>query len=148
MVVEAPPPARTKPSPGSIDAEFEKMFGGPSAAAAEPPPKKDRPRSQTYIPPAPGGGAGKESLGQGDIMEVVLANKAAIKKCTESSGGSGTVAMRWTIRPDGGTTNVQTVTPEFQKTPLANCLTSVIRSFRFPAYSGPQMQPIDFPFKF
>ncbi len=149
-VVEAPAP-RARPSGSSIDDEFNRMFGSNGgAAAAEPAAKKDKPKSTPYIPPAPGAGAGgaRESLGRGDVMEVVLANRAAIKKCTDASGGSGTVAMRWTIRQDGNTTGVQTLTPDFQKTPLATCLTSVIKSFKFPAYSGAPMEPIDFPFKF
>lgn len=148
-VVEAAPPPKPKASGSSIDDDFNRMFGATGGGAtAEVATRRERPKSTTYIPPAPGSRAAKETLGQGDIMEVVLAHKAAIKKCTEASGGSGTVAMRWTIRSDGATTNVQTTTQEFQKTPLANCLTGVIRGFRFPAYSGAQMAPIDFPFKF
>jgi predicted Zn finger-like uncharacterized protein len=147
--IEAAPPPKPRASGSSIDDDFNRMFGATGGgAAAEAPAKKDKPKSTPYIPPAPSSGPVKESLGQGDIMEVVLAHKAAIKKCTEASGGSGTVAMRWTIRSDGAATNVQTMTQEFQKTPLANCLTGVIRGFRFPAYSGAQMAPIDFPFKF
>jgi predicted Zn finger-like uncharacterized protein len=147
-VIEAPKP---KPAGSSIDDEFNRLFGtgGGAAAAAEAPARKERPKSTPYIPPAPGtGAASKETLGQGDIMEVVLANKAAIKKCTESSGSSGTLTMRWTIRPDGATTGVQTMTPDYQKTPLSACLATAIKGFRFPAYSGAPMVPIDFPFKF
>jgi predicted Zn finger-like uncharacterized protein len=148
-VVEAAPPPRPRASGSSIDDDFNRMFGATGGGAtAEVATRRERPKTTTYIPPAPNSRAAKETLGQGDIMEVVLAHKAAIKRCTEASGGSGTVAMRWTIRSDGATTNVQTTTQEFQKTPLAHCLTGVIRGFRFPAYSGAQMAPIDFPFKF
>jgi hypothetical protein len=148
-VVEATP--KPKHSPGSnVDEEFNRLFGGGGQAAAEPAPKPDKPKATTYIPPAPGGGASpaKETLGQGDIMEVVLANKPQIKKCTEAAGSSGTLTMRWTIRPDGAAKDVQTMTPEYQKSPLSACLTTVIKGFKFPAYTGAQMAPIDFPFKF
>jgi hypothetical protein len=86
-------------------------------------------------------------------MEVVLASKPKIKQCTDDAkaaapGTSGTIVMRWTIRSDGSATNIQTVTEDFRKTPLSACLTGMIKSFKFPAYTGPLMQPIDFPFKF
>jgi hypothetical protein len=40
------------------------------------------------------------------------------------------------------------MTPDYQKTPLSACLATAIKGFRFPAYSGAPMAPIDFPFKF
>jgi hypothetical protein len=86
-------------------------------------------------------------------MEVVVTNKAKIKACTDDAkakdpGASGTIVMSWVIRPDGSTTNMKSDTPEFQKTPLSACLAAAIKTFKFPAYSGAQMAPIKFPFKF
>ena len=86
-------------------------------------------------------------------MEVVFAAKPRIKKCVEQQKAAdpdagGEVRMRWSIKPDGSVANVQTVSDEFRKTPLSNCLAALIKSWRFPAYSGAAMDPIDFPFKF
>lgn len=134
----------------SIDAQFERLFGErEGAAAVESPPKSERPKSSPIIPPTLGDVVDitRVYLEVSDIMEVVLANEELIKKCSEASDASGTIVMRWTIRPDGNTTAIQTVTPEFQKTPLATCVTSVIKGFIFPPYSGMQMTPISFPFK-
>jgi hypothetical protein len=56
--------------------------------------------------------------------------------------------MRWLVRGDGSTANVQTVTEEFRQTPLSACLATAIGRLRFPAYRGPQMPPVDVPLKF
>jgi predicted Zn finger-like uncharacterized protein len=160
-------PATTKPDeekPGG-----KKPGGGNTATKDEPTKPKDTKQKTVYIPPAPGQGGGpakandaapaapkgpaKDTLSQADVMEVVLASKPKIKQCTDDAkaaapGTSGTIVMRWTIRSDGSATNIQTVTEDFRKTPLSACLTGMIKSFKFPAYTGPLMQPIDFPFKF
>lgn len=151
-----PPPRREEvaaaPSRSKVDDDFERIFGGGSSTPA-PAPKKAEKRARTaYVPPPPGG-ATRTKLGQSDIMEVVVGNKSAIKRCVDEQkskdpGASGTIVMRWTIRPDGRTANVQTVTSEFKKSPMSSCMAAAIKGWRFPSYSGAQMAPIDFPFKF
>ncbi|HWV37829.1 MAG TPA: GYF domain-containing protein [Vulgatibacter sp.] len=134
--------ARTR----SIDALFEKEF-------AEDRKPAQRGSSPTYIPPAPGSGnALPVSLGQGDITGVVVGHKAEIKRCVteyKNVGGaeSGTLVMRWTIEQNGTTSGIRpTKGAEHEK--LARCVGDLIKGWRFPAYSGPKMAPIDFPFQF
>ncbi|MGI5863969.1 MAG: GYF domain-containing protein [Myxococcales bacterium] len=160
---EPEPPPKPKPQPerevaspsaSSVDDDFDRIFGGGSSRSAPPEPKRAEKRPSTvYIPPAPGGGAIKETLGQSDIMEVVLANRSSIKRCTDEQkardpGSAGTITMRWIINKDGRTSGIRALTREYQKSELSACLAGVIKNFRFPPYSGKQMQPIDFPFKF
>ncbi len=148
-----PKPEPVRPSGSSVDDDFDRIFGG-STASATPEPKREEKRPSTvYIPPPPGGGATKETLGQSDIMEVVLANRSSIKRCTDEQkarepGSAGTITMRWIIRKDGKTSGIRALTSEYQKSDLSACLAGVIKRFKFPPYSGKQMQPIDFPFKF
>ncbi len=92
-------------------------------------------------------------LNQSDIMETVVSHKAEIKACTDQAKlahpeASGTIVVSWVIRRDGSVTNVKIEYPEVQKTDLSRCLVAAIRKWRFPPYSGPQMAPIKFPFKF
>ena len=115
-------------------------------------PKKAPPKSGgTYIPPAPGGGGKPQQLSQGDIAGVVVGHKAELKSCAtnykQKHGGSGTVVMRWTILPTGRTSGVKAVKGTEHKE-LAGCIGNLVNGWRFPAYSGPQMAPIDFPFQF
>lgn len=151
-------PVATKTPTNKVDSDFDAIFGGDGGkkAAPEPAPKPEKEKPKTvYIPPAPGSGAtpAKAQLEQSDIMAVVVENKSMIKACVDETkakdpGATGTIAMRWTILPNGSVSNIQTKTAEFQKTPLSACLTAGIKKFKFPAYSGPQMAPVDFPFKF
>ena len=92
-------------------------------------------------------------LAPSDIMAVIVENKAMIKACVGEAkardpGATGTIVMRWTILPSGRVSNVQTMTQEFRKGPLAACLAEGIKKLRFPAYGGPLMSPVNFPFKF
>jgi predicted Zn finger-like uncharacterized protein len=146
----APPP---KKSGNKVDDDFESLFGGPDKGSAEAPaPKKGK---TVYVPPAVGAGSSDKprEVAQSDIMATVVSNKPAIKRCVDEQksrdpGASGTLVMRWNIKPNGSVGNVQTVSPEFQKTPISNCMTATIKGWRFPEYAGPQMAPIEFPFKF
>lgn len=158
---EPPPPPQPRPastsssssgdllaaagSTNAIDSLFEQEF------KAQP---KSAPRRSGggYIPPAPGSGGKPHQLSQGDIAGVVVGHKAALKNCAtsykaKSGQDSGTVVMRWTIRPDGSTTGVRPVKGAEHKE-LADCIGGLVRGWKFPAYSGPQMAPIDFPFQF
>lgn len=151
----APPPKPARASKdllsagnsSSIDDLFEKEFSAP------PPPAKKSGAGGTYIPPAPGGGGAKpHTLGQGDILAVVASHKAPLKTCAtnyKSSSGqsSGTVVMRWSIKRDGKTTGVQPVKGAEHKE-LASCIGGLVKGWTFPAYDGPQMAPIEFPFQF
>ncbi len=150
---EPPPPPRK--SGNKVDDDFNKLFGGGGGEPAPEPARPQRTRSAPPIPPAPGAagnGASKETLGPSDIMEVVRGNVGAIRRCTDDekarSGASGAIKMSWIIRQNGSVTAIKTLTEEYQKTPLSACLTGVVKGLHFPAYSGPQMDPVEFPFKF
>ena len=107
-----------------------------------------------YIPPAPGAASSdvKESLGQSDIMEVVLAHKNALGVCVERQrasdpGASGKLLMKWTILVSGRTANVTVASPEFKNTVIAQCVGDLIRTMIFPKHKK-QGDPITFPFTF
>jgi len=135
-------------SRSSIDDLFDKEFSGSSRSTSG-----SGSGSSTYIPPAPGGGANLPAqLGQGDITAVVFAQKAELKRCAtayKESGGanSGTLVMRWSIEPNGRTSGVQPIKGA-EHAQLASCIGDLVKGWRFPAYSGPKMPPIDFPFPF
>ena len=138
------------PKPADPDDDFSSSFGSPKGHAAPNP----RTTVGGYIPPAPGGSFGdvKESLGQSDIMEVVLANKAALGACVErqhrlAPGTSGKLLMKWIIRTNGTTSQVTIVSEEFRNSPIATCVAQLIKVMKFPSHKK-QGDPITFPFKF
>jgi predicted Zn finger-like uncharacterized protein len=149
-------PSKPLATPSGGDDEFEREFGGggdakKKPAAAEPEKKRS---GSVYIPPAVGSADANvpDSLGQSDIMQVVLGNKSAIVTCVNEQkakqpGLSGTLVMRWTIQTTGKTTGVSAQTEEFKSTPMATCIGGLIRSWKFPKHKT-QGDPINFPFKF
>lgn len=149
-------PKTTKTKTSSEDDDFASAFGGD----VKKPPKEETTTKSTekkppgYIPPAPGGSGGgvKESLGQSDIMEVVLANKGALSNCVQQQKAkdpslSGKLLMKWTIQTSGRTSGVSVVSDEFKGTVMANCVGSLIKGMTFPKHKK-QGEPITFPFKF
>src|SRR5262249_16412861 len=113
----------------------------------------EKKKTGPYIPDAPGAGADvKESLGQGDIMQVVLQNKPKIADCVQQQkakqpGSGGKLVMKWTVLTSGKVTNVQAATEELKGAPIASCLTGVIKGMSFPKHKV-QGEPISFPFTF
>lgn len=108
--------------------------------------------SQPYIPPPPGSGVQKpQKLGQGEIMSVVANHRSALRGCAtsykEQGGGSGSVVMSWVIEPDGRTSTIKAAKGG-EHAGMVRCLEEQIRGWKFPSYSGPKMEPIEFPFQF
>lgn len=135
----------------SEDDDFDDAYGG-GGNPTNPSPREKKPTG--YIPPTPGsaGGDVKESLGQSDIMEVVLANKASLGRCVEQQrakdpGTSGKLLMKWTILTNGRTANISVASEEFKGTPISSCIGALIKSWVFPKHKK-QGDPITFPFKF
>ncbi|HEY3445053.1 MAG TPA: GYF domain-containing protein [Myxococcales bacterium] len=147
---EAQSPPAAAPRGDAVDRAFNELVGaGPAGPPATSPAPETKP-GQAAIPPEPGWGT-KPKLTQSDILDVVTSNRARIRACTDPvrvPGQARTVVLRWTIRPDGSAAAPAVVTPELRDTPLAQCLTEAIGSLRFPAYSGPQMEPVELPVRF
>ncbi len=140
------------------DDDFANAFGGGDdkpKAAAKPAESEDKPKKNAvWIPPAPGGGGDgvKDSLGQSDVMEVVLANKGGLAHCAEEQhkrdpSTSGKLVMRWSILTSGKTSNVSVVSDEFKGTYMATCVGGLIKSMNFPR-AKKAGEPVVFPFKF
>ena len=141
--------AAPKPEPAApaskIDDDFERLFGG---GGGDPEPERPAQRRPTVYVPPPTGGATKTTLSQSDIMGEVMKSRGAIKRCTDETDDSGTIVMMWTIQQNGRPSGVKTDSADYSGSDLEACLKGVIQGMKFPAYSGPQMQPIRFPFKF
>ena len=103
---------------------------------------------------APGGASSDvpDTLGQSDIMSVVVQNKPSIMGCVSEQKKrdpslSGRLVMRWQIHTNGKTSNVSCQSDEFKATPLASCLAGLIKTWTFPKHRS-QGEPINFPFTF
>lgn len=84
-------------------------------------------------------------------MGVVRNHRSELRNCAtkykEQGGSSGSVVMSWAIEPDGRTSGVKVAKGQ-EHAGMARCLEELIKGWRFPSYSGPKMEPIEFPFQF
>ncbi|MFO0599141.1 MAG: adventurous gliding motility protein GltJ [Myxococcaceae bacterium] len=143
-------PKKTAPK-GDPD-DFDSVFNTKGSSAPKEEAKADPVKKpEKYIPPAPGGGDVKDSLGQSDIMEVVVANKGALAACTakKEAGTSGKIVMKWEVATSGKVTKVGLGdgSEDFKGTPMAQCFSGAIKAMVFPKHKT-QHEPIVFPFKF
>lgn len=91
-------------------------------------------------------------LTEADIMEVVLEHRAALTECVAGQqerepDSNGKLVMRWTVHPDGTTSNVTVASEEHQGTYIASCVGKQIKEWVFPHHEL-QREPVTFPFKF
>ena len=89
-----------------------------------------------------------EGLKHAEIQNAVMSHKTEVMECLKSHRQvtpetHGKVVMRWTIQPDGKTTDVSCVSGcELQ---FSACVAEQIKTWTFPAHQG-QVAPIDYPF--
>jgi hypothetical protein len=89
-----------------------------------------------------------ERLSQAEIQGAVLQHKPEVVECVKSHRQvtpetHGKVVMRWTIQPDGRTTDVSCVSGcELQ---FSACVSEKIKTWTFPAHQV-QGAPVDYPF--
>jgi hypothetical protein len=136
-----------------VDDEFRTMFEDkkpPDDSGSKQQKKKD---SGGYIPPSLDSTQNlPDTLGQGDIMQVVAGHKSNIKKCVDEQkakdpDSTGKIMMNWTIQKNGSVSNVQCGTDEFKSSAMAKCMTREIATWKFPQFKGSPI-PVPFPFKF
>ncbi len=144
-------PSKPVPEASGSDDEFDSLFNKDKKKAADSDePKK---KKEVYVPPAPGQGADvPDSLGQAEVMQVVVSNKPAIVRCVNEQKAkdpdiSGTLVMRFTVLTSGRTSAVSAQTDEFKSSHMAVCMSSLIKGWSFPRHKT-QGDPINFPFKF
>ncbi len=117
----------------------------------EGPGVKPKSSGHVYVPPAPGGDL-PDSVSTSQIVESVADQRGALQRCISEQKGSGgaqngTIKMGWTIRPDGGASNVRCLTPQFANQPFSTCIAGVVKSVRFPK-SRSGKSGVEFPFTF
>ncbi|HMK73245.1 MAG TPA: AgmX/PglI C-terminal domain-containing protein, partial [Myxococcaceae bacterium] len=139
--------ARTK-----SDDLFDEVFGTPDGKRPAPSGDKGK-KVAAYVPPAPGVTDVPEKVGDGDIMSVVLANKAAVQRCADEQKARdpnlhGTLVVHWVIQTSGKTTNVAPATEAFKGSYFATCTTGLVKNWVFPKHRFSPGQAVDFPFKF
>ena len=96
-----------------------------------------------------GGGAkvssGKETLEKSDILPVVKEGLGKVKDCGRKNKVQGSIKMTWKINKDGRAADVTVGDSKFAGTPVGNCVVGVVKTWRFPSYSGKAPPPVSIP---
>jgi predicted Zn finger-like uncharacterized protein len=146
----APPPAATAPAPRPKKDSVLDFEGGNDAALDEALGGGGR---KVYVPPAPGGNTAlPQRLPDSQVNETILARVSALQGCVQEQkardpSATGVVKMRWSISPEGAVQSVACATPEYAGSPIAQCLTGVLRAMKFPR-SQTGRPDVTFPIKF
>ena len=91
--------------------------------------------------------------GKAEILAVVRAHLGEVDACAKKQFAvdpalaSGTIKIRFWIRPTGKTTRVAVINDEFKQSIVGKCLTKKISAWDFGTFDGRKIGPIKFPFR-
>lgn len=125
----APPPRRPRNEVDDLLAPADRRRPARRRAALEP----DVPRQ----------------LDDSDILGVLRKHRKAIISCvkkqqTADGSVSGTMMVNLVIKRSGRTSRITVSPSRFRRSVAGRCVSSAVKRWRFPKFSGPSM-PIDFP---
>lgn len=165
--VEPAKPEATKAEPVKELTAKEKKAAAAAAASTKkkdpepeptPPPKEEpKPKKNADCDPvldfdckAKGASsepkaAAKTTLEKSDILAVVKGALPKVKECGAKNNASGTIKMTWKIDKSGKPSDVSVADPKFGGTPVGSCVANVVKSMRFPSYSGAAPPPVSIP---
>lgn len=93
---------------------------------------------------------GKTELTRDDVQNVIRANSGRISTChkSQNSGSlSGTLRMKFLIKPNGSVSNAEILTGTFAGTDVGSCVQKAVSGMKFPATSATTDFPVTYPFK-
>lgn len=91
----------------------------------------------------------KKKLSKNDVLGGIKRYSSRVRTCYTSHNSknlSGTMKVKFYIKPDGRVTNVSVVTGKFKGTDVGGCVSKVVRRMRFPATSASSNVPVTYPF--
>lgn len=97
---------------------------------------------------APAAPAAETKLTKSQVMGVISRHNGKIFGCKSSQAGerlSGTIMVRFTIRPNGKVGGATVTSSKFKGKPVASCVTRVVRGMKFPAST--KGTTINYPFR-
>lgn len=131
------PPKKTAKSGDSID----DLLKGIDNKDEEKPAPKPEPKKTTA----------KSELSRDDVQNTVRRYSGRIATCKRTQNKNnldGTMWVKFSIRPNGRTSNVSVLTGKFNGTDLGRCVQKAVQGMRFPATSATKNVDIaKFPFK-
>jgi predicted Zn finger-like uncharacterized protein len=91
----------------------------------------------------------KSKLGKSDVLGTIKRYQGRVHTCHTSHNGkklSGTMKVKFYIKPSGRVTNTSVVTSKFKGSDVGGCVERVVRGMKFPATSASKNVPVTYPF--
>ena len=86
-----------------------------------------------------------DTLGQGEIRDVMSGLRNQVQGCFSRFGVSGQVTVRVTVNCSGNVTGAS-ASGEHASSPLGGCITKVVRGAKFPRFKSPASRTFQYPF--
>ncbi len=107
------------------------------------------PASRRRLPPPPPESDVPRQLDDSDVLGVLRKNAGAVRTCLKKQAAAdpaldGTMTVKMVITRSGRTRRVSVSPDKFKSAVIGKCVSSSVKGWRFPKFSGPNM-PIDFP---
>ncbi len=91
----------------------------------------------------------KSSLSKSDVLGTIKRYQGRVHTCYTSHNSknlSGTMKVKFFIKPSGRVTNTSVVTSKFKGSDVGGCVEKVVRGMKFPATSASSNVPVTYPF--
>jgi outer membrane biosynthesis protein TonB len=112
--------------------------------------EESKPATKTKTPTKTASSGGKTELTRDDVQNVIRANSGRISTCHKSQNSgklSGTLRVKFLIKPNGSVSNAEILTGTFAGTDVGSCVQKAVSGMKFPATSASTDFPVTYPFK-
>jgi predicted Zn finger-like uncharacterized protein len=139
---DKPTPKKEEPKGDGID----RLLNSIDEGTAQKETKKSTPKKEE----SSSSSGGKDKLDKSDVLNTIKAYSGRINTCYKSANAnnlSGTMKVKFSIKPNGSVTNTEVVSGNFAGTDVGRCVQKAVGGMKFPSTSATDNVPVTYPFK-
>lgn len=139
---DKPAPKKEEPKGDGIDRLLNSIDEGTAKKETKKTTSKPKEESSSA--------GGKDKLDKSDVLNTIKAYSGRINTCYKSANAnnlSGTMKVKFFIKPNGSVTNTEIVSGNFAGTDVGRCVQKAVGGMKFPSTSASDNVPVTYPFK-
>ncbi len=140
---DKPAPKKEEPKGDGIDRLLDSIDKGTEKKETKKTTSKPKEESSSSS-------GGKDKLDKSDVLNTIKAYSGRINTCYKSANAnnlSGTMKVKFFIKPNGSVTNTEIVSGNFAGTDVGRCVQKAVGGMKFPSTSAKDNVPVTYPFK-
>jgi len=140
---DKPAPKKEEPKGDGIDRLLNSIDEGTAKKESKKTTSKPKEESSSSS-------GGKDKLDKSDVLNTIKAYSGRINTCYKSANAnnlSGTMKVKFFIKPNGSVTNTEIVSGNFAGTDVGRCVQKAVGGMKFPSTSAKDNVPVTYPFK-